>query len=220
MLFYSLLCLPCKFLDHFNFVNFINKYWIKLKKTLVCRNMYCKLKYVVIYLNPLYCCSKGFLRLVQQHFWNHMKIYICDSNCRRCNIDLNILFSWFYYVILSAIWFEFSKLLFLGSRMENLEDLKNYHQLCFKHFMKNVQIRSYFWSVFFCIWTEHGDLLRKSRIQSVYKKIQTRNNSIFGHFLRSGRHPYVERSPSPMKKNLLVNSCEIKIHLWHGWILP
>ena len=26
--------------------------------------------------------------------------------------------------------------------------------------MKSVQIRSYFWSVFSCIRTEHGDLLR------------------------------------------------------------
>ena len=28
--------------------------------------------------------------------------------------------------------------------------------------MKSVQIRSYFWSVFSCIRTEYGDLLRKS----------------------------------------------------------
>ena len=35
------------------------------------------------------------------------------------------------------------------------------------------KIRSYFWSVFPCI-------------QSEYRKILTRNNSVFGHFLRSG----------------------------------
>ena len=40
------------------------------------------------------------------------------------------------------------------------------------HCMKSVQIRSYFWSVFSCI-------------QSKYRKIQTRNNSVFGHFSRS-----------------------------------
>ena len=38
--------------------------------------------------------------------------------------------------------------------------------------MKIVQIRSYFWSAFF-------------RIQSEYRKIRTRNNSVFGHFSRS-----------------------------------
>ena len=40
------------------------------------------------------------------------------------------------------------------------------------HSVKSVQIRSYFWSVFSCI-------------QSEYRKIQTRNNSLFGHFSRS-----------------------------------
>ena len=34
--------------------------------------------------------------------------------------------------------------------------------------VKSVQIRSYFWSVFSCIWTEYGYL-------------RTRNNSVFGH---------------------------------------
>ena len=38
--------------------------------------------------------------------------------------------------------------------------------------MKSVQIRSYFWSVFSCIWIE-------------YRKIRTRNNSVFGQFSRS-----------------------------------
>ena len=37
--------------------------------------------------------------------------------------------------------------------------------------MKSAQIRSYFWSVFSCIRTE-------------YRKIRTRNNSVFGHFSR------------------------------------
>ena len=30
------------------------------------------------------------------------------------------------------------------------------------HYVKSVQIRSFFWSVFSCIRTEYGDLLRKS----------------------------------------------------------
>ena len=40
------------------------------------------------------------------------------------------------------------------------------------HWVKSVQIRSYFWSIFSCIRTE-------------YRKILTRNNSVFGHFSRS-----------------------------------
>ena len=44
-----------------------------------------------------------------------------------------------------------------------------------------VQIRSNFWSVFSRIRTEYGDL----RIWSEYRKIRTRNNSVFGHFSRS-----------------------------------
>ena len=41
------------------------------------------------------------------------------------------------------------------------------------HCVKNVQIRSYIWSVFSCI-------------QFKYRKIRIRNNSVFGHFSRSG----------------------------------
>ena len=45
--------------------------------------------------------------------------------------------------------------------------------ICWKkrnfHSVKSVQIQSYFWSVFSCVWTE-------------YKNIRTRRNSIFGHF--------------------------------------
>ena len=40
------------------------------------------------------------------------------------------------------------------------------------HWMKSIQIRSFFWSVF-------------SRIQSEYRKIRTRKNSVFGHFSHS-----------------------------------
>ena len=38
-----------------------------------------------------------------------------------------------------------------------------------QHWVKNVQMRGFFWSVFSCIWTE-------------YRKIRTRKNSVFGHF--------------------------------------
>ena len=48
-------------------------------------------------------------------------------------------------------------------------------QIChlFEHCMKSVQIRSYFWSAFSCIHSE-------------YRKIQTRNNSVFWHFSSNG----------------------------------
>ena len=53
-----------------------------------------------------------------------------------------------------------------------------------RHCVKSVQIRIYFWSVFSCIWTEYGEIW-SLRIQSEYRKIRTRNNSVFGHFSRS-----------------------------------
>ena len=46
--------------------------------------------------------------------------------------------------------------------------------------VKSVQIRSYFWTVFSCTWPEY----RNTGIQSEYRKIRTRNNSVFGHFSR------------------------------------
>ena len=58
------------------------------------------------------------------------------------------------------------------------------------HSVKCVQILSYFWSVFSCIRTEYGDYGVNFRIQSEYKKIRTRNNSVFGHFSPSGTETY------------------------------
>ena len=48
------------------------------------------------------------------------------------------------------------------------------HDTFFIHCVKCVQIRSYFWSVFFCVRTE-------------YRKIRTRNNSVFGLISRSDK---------------------------------
>ena len=48
-------------------------------------------------------------------------------------------------------------------------------QLLLIHCVKSVRIRSFFWSVFSCI-------------QSEYRKIRTRKNSVFGHFSRSDYH--------------------------------
>ena len=54
-----------------------------------------------------------------------------------------------------------------------------------EHCVKSVQIRRFFLSVFPRIWTEYGDLLRKSPC-SECGKIRTRKNSVFGRFSRSG----------------------------------
>ena len=66
--------------------------------------------------------------------------------------------------------------------LRNIGKTSKYSDYC--HCMKSVQIRNYFWSVFSCIRTEYGDLVNL-RIQSECRKIQTRNNSIFGYFSRS-----------------------------------
>ena len=46
-------------------------------------------------------------------------------------------------------------------------------------FVKSVQTRIFFWSVFFL----YSDWIQS--IQSEYRKIRTRKNSVFGHFSRS-----------------------------------
>ena len=58
------------------------------------------------------------------------------------------------------------------------------HLFGLTHCVKRVQIRSFFWSVFSCIRTEYGDLLRN---QCEYRKMRIRENSVFGLFSRSGR---------------------------------
>ena len=84
------------------------------------------------------------------------------------------------------------------------------------HCVKSVQMRSHFWSVFSCIWTE-------------YRKIRTRNNSVFGHFSRSdlsvhtfkesilfwGRNkPHVLTFDTLGKKNLSIAHFSLKLLLW------
>ena len=64
----------------------------------------------------------------------------------------------------------------------------------------------YFCSVFSCIRTEYGDLRRKSPYPVEYRKIQTRNHSVFGHFSRS------EKSMFPYDIFFLV--AKFKTVLW------
>ena len=72
------------------------------------------------------------------------------------------------------------KLVFNITHHTNLSNLKD------SHCEKSVQIRSYFWSVFSCILTEYGEIRRDISPYSVREReYRSRNNSVFGHFLRS-----------------------------------
>ena len=74
----------------------------------------------------------------------------------------------------------------LENAMVYLDELERIIWELFKPQSPCFQIQSYFWSAFFCVWTEYGDLRSNLRIQPKYRKIGTRNNSVFGHFPRSG----------------------------------
>ena len=65
------------------------------------------------------------------------------------------------------------------------------------HCVNSVQIRGFFWSVFSCVQTEYAVNLR---IQSEYRKIQTRKSYVFGHF-----------SPSVQFMELVRAICEITV---------
>ena len=79
--------------------------------------------------------------------------------------------------------------------------------------MKSVQIRSYFWYAFSCIWTE-------------YRKMRTRNNSVFGHFSRGVTTPCGTETisylapkiwslvPNAMKSSKSVDVFKSKIRQW------
>ena len=91
-------------------------------------------------------------------------------------VNKHILTSWFNEKSLHSRRFASNKLNLLQELFSSTSprDLS-------RQSVKSVQIRSYFWSVFSCISTEYGYLLR---IQSEYRKIRTRNNSVFWHFLK------------------------------------
>ena len=50
---------------------------------------------------------------------------------------------------------------------------------------RSAQMRSFFWSVFSCIWTEYRDLWNKCPYSIRYRKIRARKKSVFGHFSHS-----------------------------------
>ena len=53
------------------------------------------------------------------------------------------------------------------------------------HYVKSVQIRSFFWSVFSRIRTEYGEILHISLYSVQMRENTDQNNSKYGHFLRS-----------------------------------
>ena len=53
------------------------------------------------------------------------------------------------------------------------------------HCVKSVQIPSFFSSVFYCIWSQYGDLLSKSLYSGQMQQNMDQKISVFGHFSRS-----------------------------------
>ena len=83
-----------------------------------------------------------------------------------------------------------SDLKFLLEIMNFMKKL-NYNLYSKENCVKNIQIRRYFCSVFSCI-------------QSEYRKIRTRNNSVFGYFSRSMSHTH--KSPETGIKSWICAS--------------
>ena len=71
------------------------------------------------------------------------------------------------------------------------------------HCMKSVQIRSFLVRIFL-YRIEYGHLLHKLRTQSEYRKIRTRKNSAFGHFMQNYFHSTCSKS-TRIKRN--INPC-------------
>ena len=71
--------------------------------------------------------------------------------------------------------------------------------------MKSAQIRSFFWSVFFCIRIEYEDLRSKSPYDQ--------KNSVFGHFSRSGRQIINNTSLFAVVKNTDASDTDLNSNL-------
>ena len=48
-----------------------------------------------------------------------------------------------------------------------------------------------FWSAFYYIWTDYGDLICKSPYSVQVRENMDQKNSVFGHFSRSGNVPVI-----------------------------
>ena len=50
-----------------------------------------------------------------------------------------------------------------------------------RHYVKSVQIRKFFWSIFSRIWTKYGEILRISPYSVQIQENKDQKNSVFGH---------------------------------------
>ena len=87
--------------------------------------------------------------------------------------------------------------------------------------MESLQIWSFFWSVFSCIRTEYGEILRISPYSVRVQEIRTGNNFVFGHFSRSGCVSKKKDNSSAPKSHLLfseVQAIKFIIHFFLIWL--
>ena len=85
------------------------------------------------------------------------------------------------------------------------------------HCVKSVQIRSFFSSVFYCIWSQYGDLLSKSPYSGQMQQNTDQKISVFGHFSRSVEIKEVHKDERAQCKlaNFTLAFILLTYLLWH-----
>ena len=140
--------------------------------------------------------------------WN-LKISLIATNPFRSyswNVTLKMYSELIFFMCFKVTCF--GKIMTFSWKFEACLQFRKQH-----HCVKSVQRRSFFWSVFSYIRTEY------LRIQSEYKKIRTRKNSVFGHFLCSASLIYVSLRTNQAYKNLKMVSknynTKMSYHIHH-----
>ena len=98
-----------------------------------------------------------------------------------------------FYSIFFAIFQHSYQSLAFGSPAGNCRSILSFSEIIisfpnflilkwFANYVKNVQIRSFFWSVFSRIWTGNGDLLGNSPYSVRIRENLDQKISVFGHF--------------------------------------
>ena len=133
---------------------------------------YCQayLRYKLNFFNQIMIRQKTLLKLssyvasISRHYFGKAWIIWNNSNFSCLLKKIHLLASRLYQNVAQQN---------LNIYQKNSRKKHTFYQFLFcywtRHCVKSVQIRSYFWSVFSCIRTE-------------YRKMRTRNNSVFGHF--------------------------------------
>ena len=118
-------------------------------------------------------------RLIVQFNFDFHKLSPCKS------IISKYFFSLYDFIDVVLVSFILSLNMFVHFSVS----IVNFEQITIKgryrHCVKSVQIRSFFWSVFSRIWTEYGEILRISPYPVRMQEIQTRRNSVLGHISHS-----------------------------------